>query len=376
MLAFSFTGRLSLARRLVLLSWITGGLARAEQEIPATIVPIGDVSSLGLIEAARQEQSAAWRIDRLVPAHLPPVAVPRAEIQAAIRAYVEADFLRCLTLVQSSALDLERLLEQRHRDPAAQLATVAAACAHGAGDELRARELVRRMLVRELDAPAILKRTTPDFQAVAEDERRALQRLTRISVEVQSSPTLAAIYVDGVLRCRQTPCRIQLIPGEHVVVGEAVGRRPRALTVVLEDDQKLTLALDEAPADEVRRHLGAAIASGTDPASIDISRAAAAAFAARVLVLVWLHKGRAHATLYDRAIDRLVAHVALDDRPNALPAAVRAVVHEWRGNLANSRPILKQPAFWFITAGVALVSGAVVWFVTRPMEVRHDIVFR
>jgi hypothetical protein len=93
---------------------------------------------------------------------------PRTEVELLARAYLNADFLRCLTELQRPSLDLERLLEEGRRSEAASVGLIASACALGAGDDGRARELVRRLLVRELDGPSSL--TTPEFQRLAEAE--------------------------------------------------------------------------------------------------------------------------------------------------------------------------------------------------------------
>jgi hypothetical protein len=137
----------------------------------------------------------------------------------------------------------------------------------------------------------------------------------------------------------------------------------------------VTLVLDEAPADDVRRQLATDLAAGTDPTGVEVSQAASTAFGARVLVLVWQEHAIVHATAYDRAIDRIVAHVAIDSGPDGVPAAVRAVLHEEQG-VARPRPLVKQPFFWLTSSGVALLTGIIVLIATRPVEVQHDVVFR
>src|SRR6185369_17351816 len=174
---------------------------------------------------------------------------------ALARAYLEADFLRCLTQLQSTSLDVDRLLERDRREEAARVGTFAGACALGAGDRPRARELVRRMLVRDLEDGDSLRRTTPEFQSLVDEERAVVRRLGRVAVEIKTTPERADVHIDGKLRCRSTPCRVHLISGEHIVMAEQLGRRSRAMSVQLEEDQRVTLALDEAPADDVRRQL-------------------------------------------------------------------------------------------------------------------------
>jgi hypothetical protein len=345
----------------------------ARAEVPGTIVLIGDIPADGAIEAARQEIPAAWRIARLNPAPAPE-NVPPDESPSLARSYLDADFLRCLTKLQSTALDVDRLLERDRRDEATRVGTFAAACSLGAGDKPRARELVRRMFVRDLEDADTLRQTTPEFQSLVDEERSVVSKLARITVEVQTNPERATVHVDGVLRCRNSPCRVHLIGGEHIVVAERLGRRPRLVDMELDEDQRITLALDEAAADDVRRQLAAALAAGTDPTGIEISQAASTAFGARLLVMVWREHNSVHATAYDRAIDKLVTHVEIDSGPDSIPAAVRAAVHEEQG-AERPRLLAKQPYFWLTITGVALFTGALVFMATRPVEVQHDIVF-
>jgi hypothetical protein len=362
---------MALALVVGLIAGATPNESRAE--VPATILLIGDVPETGAIAAARNEMPASWRIARLVPPVKPPP--PADESRSLARAYFDADFLRCLTNLQSSALDVDRLLEHDRRDEAARVGTLAAACALGAGDKPRAHELVRRLFVRGLEDQDTLRQTTPEFQALVDEERSAVSRLNWVTVEVHSDPDRGSVHVDGVLRCRNAPCRVHVIAGEHLITAERLGRRPRAVAVELDQDQQLTLALDDAPAEDVRHQLLAALSAGIERTDIELDQAASAAFGARVLVLVWQEQTSVHATAYDRTVDRVVAHVAIDAGPDAVPAAIRAAVHEERGVGSGAKPMLRQPFFWLSAAGIALLTGTIVFMANRPTEVRHEIVF-
>jgi hypothetical protein len=345
----------------------------ARAEIPAAIVMVGDISADGAIEAARSEMAASWRMTRLAPAALArETAID--ESQSVAQAYFDADFLRCLTKLQSSSLDVDRLLEKDRREDAARIGTLAAACALGAGDRPRARELVHRLLVRALESAETLRQTTPEFQALVDDERAVVRRLSSVTIEVQTTPDRASVHVDGLLRCRNSPCRVHALRGEHIVTAEQLGRRPRSVTVELDEDQRLTLALDDAPAEDVRSQLLVALASGTPPTDIEVSQASANAFGARVVVLVWPEANSVHATAYDRATDKISTHVAIDNGPDAVPTAIRAAVHEERG-LAGPKPVVRQPFFWLAVTGVALLTGTIVLLANRPTEVKHELVF-
>ena len=341
--------------------------------VPAAIVLVGDVPAEGAVEAAQQEMPAAWRVTRLNPP-TETSSKPIDESQPLARAYFDADFLRCLTKLQSSSLDVDRLLEHDRREDAARVGTLAAACALGAGDKPRARELVHRLFVRGLESADTLRLTTPEFQALVDEERTAVRQLSSVTIEVQTNPDRASIHVDGLLRCRNSPCRVHAIRGEHIVTAQLLGRRPRAVTLDVNEDQRLTLALDDAPAEDVRAQLLVALAAGTHPTDVEISQASASAFGARIVVLVWGEQNSIHATAYDRTADKISAHVAIDAGPDAVPNAVRAAVHEER-EVGGAKPIVKQPFFWLTVAGVALLTGTIVLLSNRPVEVQHAIVF-
>jgi hypothetical protein len=349
--------------------------AYAAQDAPAAVVLIGDLSPAGVIEAASDQVPARWRFERIWPESPSPLA-PLPDVSTLARAYVEADFLQCLTELQRASLDLDKLIERGRRTEAARVGTYAAACALGAGDAVRARELMRRLLVHDLDDPDTLRRTTPQFQALAEEERRAAQKWGRVAVEVYTEPAGASVQVDGIVRCAVSPCRVHMLRGEHLVMAEKLGRRPRALTASFEEDQTLTVALDLAAADEVRRQLTVTLGSGIDPSGIDVARAAASAFGVGTLALVWQRDGRVHTIAFQRGASALT-HVAIDAGSEAVPRSVRSALHEWLSDVgAPPRPMLRQPLFWTTAVGVALLSAAAVFMISRPMETRHDIVFQ
>jgi len=344
----------------------------AATDVAAAVVVVDALPPSGAVEAAREQVPGNWRLEVLKPEVAPPRA-PQPEVQDLARAYLNADFLRCLTELQRASLDLDRMLEHGRRAEAAQVWTFAAACALGAGDEARARELVRRLLARELDDPDTFHRTTPQFQRLTEEERANAQRLGRVIVEMRTDPEGASVQVDGAPRCQATPCRVHLLRGEHVVVSEKLGWRARAVSSLLDEDQNLTIALDPAPADEARRQIAAALGAGVDPSGVDIARAASTAFGVGLLVLVWPRGQEVHATVFQRAGGGLT-HVTIDAGANATPRAVRTALREWHAD-TGPRSMLRQPLFWTTAVGVAVVSAAAVFFVYRPMETRHDIVF-
>jgi len=350
-------------------------------EDPSAIVLIGGVEASGALAAAGGEVPRHWRLETLAPR---PVAAAGAHsrLETLARSYREADFLRCLAGIDRS-LDPDQLLQLGHRAEAAQAGTLAAACALGAGDEGRARDLLRRLSVRDLMQPHLLRGTTPAFQRIADDERQAAQRRGWIAVDMRSNPEGAAIHVNGIKRCPAAPCRVHLLRGEHVLTAEKLGHRPRTLTPVLDGgDHAVTIDLDPASAEETRGQLATALAAGVDPSGVEIPRAAASAFGAGLLVLVWNHNLQVHAAAYQAGSPSLT-HVAVDGDEGA-PRAVAAALHGWRataGSQSDARAerasisMFRELSLWAWGVGVALASIALAFRLHRS-KVRHGVAFR
>jgi hypothetical protein len=333
------------------------------------------------VAAACGEDPRIWGIETLAPRALGGGA-PQAELEALARSYREADFLRCLNRVER-ALDPDDLLRRGQRAEAAQAGTLAAACALGAGDEARARDLLRRLSVRELVEPRLLRDTTPAFQRLADEERQAAQRRGWVAVDVRSEPDGAAIHINGVERCPAAPCRVHLLRGEHVLVAKKLGHRPRTLTPVLEGDHAVTMKLDPASADETRGQLAAALGAGVDPSDVEIPRAAAAAFGVDLLVLVWTRNWQVHAAAY-QARTATLTHVAVDGRQGT-PGAVEAALHGWRAAVGTetaaradrvSISMSRELVVWSLGVAFVIAAIALAFRSHRSKQVRHSIAFR
>jgi hypothetical protein len=351
----------------VTIIWPSGRLAQAvtSPDQPAAIVAIGGVPTDRAIEAAQAQVPARWRLETLVP-NATPAAETLMEEDRLARAYLEADFLRCLAEIEPALMRLDILLGQGRRAEAARIAIFAAACALGAGDEARARELLRRTVARDLLEPTVLRRTTPELQRIAEEERLAGQRRGRVEIEIVSEPAGAQLRVDGIVRCPTTPCRLHLVRGEHAFVAEKLGERPRPLTAELDRDRTLTFELEAASPEETHRQLLAALGAGTDPSAAEIPRTAASALGVGLLVLAWRQKGQVHAVVYQRS-DGVTTHVALADGPHAAARAVTASLREWQAD-ARPRSMFREPLFWVTAVGVALVSAGAVLILSHASE--------
>jgi hypothetical protein len=348
----------------------------AVQDDPSAVVVIGDLAPAGALAAAGREVPGTWRLETLAPRAVSGES-SHAQLDTLAHTYHEADFLRCLNRTDH-ALDPDRLLQLGHRADAARAGTLAAACALGAGDEGRARDILGRLSAREMLETAVLRDTTPSFQRLADEERRAAQHRGWIAVDVRSEPDGAAIHVDGVERCPAAPCRVHLLRGEHVLVAHKLGHRSRTLTPVLEGDHAVTIQLDPASADETRAQLVSALASGADPSGVEISQATASAFGVGLLVLVWTRNLQVHAAAY-QAGSTTLTHVAVDGREGT-PRAIAAALHGWRAQGSPrgggaSISSFREIAFWSWGVAVAFASVALAFRLHRS-KVRHGVAYR
>jgi hypothetical protein len=367
--------------------------AARDAEIPAVVVVVDGLPSEGVLPAAREEMPGSWRLEIVRPEAPPELApAPEPGVDDLLGAYLDADFLLCQNQVHSPSLDPDRLLEHGLRAMAAQVTMVAAACALGSGDVLQARDLVRRLVARELDAPEILRRTTPDFQRLVDSEQQAARAHARVTIQIETDPPGGAVDVDGRSACRSAPCRLRVVPGEHLVRAEGMGMRPRVLGAAFERDGTFRLSLDLASADEAARQLGSFLGGGRDPSSVEVMLAAATAFGAGVVVVTWRRGTETHAAAYQRSVARLT-HVALEATdPGAAAQAVRAALHEWKrgdtcvdpirfgaepaliGGIDSSAPtersLRRRRMFWFATLGALVAGAAAVFLISRANEPR------
>jgi len=288
--------------------------------------------------------------------------------------YLAADFLRCSTVAREPALDLDALLEAQHREAAAATAVFGAACAFGAGEEDLARRLLERAYVAELEVAETLATTTPDFQQLAERVRSSLVSRERVDAALLTRPDGARAVADGgARRCEPTPCALALLPGLHRITVSRLGFSPRAVSAAMDAAEEVTLSLDPAPSGRVREQLAGALAGGLSPGDAELARTASSAFEARVVVVVWERGGQAHALVFDRPRDRVIARVAARG-DGAVATAVGSVIAEWRG-VTEPTPLYEEPLLWIISGAVAVAAGVLVYFLARPPERRYDLVF-
>lgn len=353
--------------------------AQAQAAEPETARPegvvlvVGDTAGEAALVGARRAGGGRFR-GIAIRARAPEAPrAPTAELEGLRAAYLEADFLRCLSRLQSEALDADDLLAAGLRAAATTSLVFGAACAFGAGDESLARARLERASAAELDVAADLAVTNPDFQRLAESVRAAVVGRERVRLRVTSDPTGARVHLDGRRQdCLATPCELTVVPGRHVLGLTHPGHAPRVVSQSIEADAQLGFALDGAAPGTVSAQIEAALTEGAEPDDPVLARAASLAYGARLLVVVFEDEGRTTATAFDRSRDAVVARVTVRGRD--AETAAHAVVREWRG-LTEPTPIARNPWFWIGTAGAAAVTGLSMWLLLRPAPEQHDLVF-
>ncbi|MBK6848851.1 MAG: hypothetical protein IPG96_15385 [Proteobacteria bacterium] len=295
-------------------------------------------------------------------------------------AYFEADFLRCLGMLQRPDLSFERFLERGAGASASTAGVFAAGCAHGADNVELARQLLARLFNHELDVTATLRLMRPDFQRLAEEVRRGFRTQRRVTWLVRTVPVAAEASVDGgVRRCSPTPCSVDVLPGQHVVVLRRLGYAARAVWHDSSAGTIVNASLDEAARPEATEQLVDALARGADPGRPELGRLAATAYGASVVVLAWRGKRAGHAALFDRHVGRVVSRVSVVDPKRTSSAAsadkaVRAAIDEWRGSTMPP-PVYKRPLFWGAVVGAAAATGTIVYLLLRSAQPEYEMVF-
>jgi hypothetical protein len=344
----------------------------AQDVLPAgVVVTLGGLPVADALAGAEATGGARFRGETIAPAAEVAPGSPTPAIDGLRRLYLDGDFLRCLTAMQSGTVEIDRLLADGLREDAGRAAVFQAACAYGAGDESLADAVIRRLFIAGLDASALVE-TTPEFQALAERAEAAVIGRTEAEVHLATRPAQAAVQVDGVpVTCGVRTCSVSLRPGRHVVRVERLGFSPRTVHVDVEGETRRTIALDPAPADEIRAQLARAVASADPPDKGEFIRAVADAFGARVVVLVWGQTGPTRAAVFDRAMGRVVSRASVDEGDSPVRTAAATAVSEWRG-LVEPTTLVEEPLFWITTVGVAAAAGVAVFLLTQPEE-RHYV---
>ncbi|MCA2976960.1 MAG: PEGA domain-containing protein [Myxococcaceae bacterium] len=339
-------------------------------EPPAVVVVSPDDPAL----AARALETEGLPV-RLSSAAMPAMAAAEApgvtdeRVVAARKAWVQADFQRCLSALADDALVTDAL-GRRDATAAARALAWRVACKVGARQPEGARRDAEWLAALGLALPPDVGLMTPDVETLFPAAARAVDQEARVGVTVESSVAGAAVAVDGRPGACIAPCRMELRRGVHVIEVSADGYTPRlAVAAVAAPGVALTLPL--TPADPslasaqwaARRAAGEAVDSGRSARLL-----ATALRASRLVVLAAGEGGLVRGAL---AVDGVVQ--ARGER-EAVPALVTDLLVRGRV-VAPSTPWWKRWPFW-VAVGAAVVATSVttgVVLANRPVTTRVEL---
>jgi len=346
----------------LLLLWTLAPAAAGAQEddgAPLAVTVVVDGEDAGRVRDALRTPPEGLPIEitlGALPQGAEPVPAPTHDepLAAARAAWVGAEFDRCLALLDDDAPIHEALASGR-RAIAARLLFWRVACLVGVGDPTSAAQ-ARRFATFGLDVPPDVGAVSPEVERALGAALEAVAQAPRHAVEIRSEPR-AAVAIDGRPPRCETPCTVDLSPGDHVIALGAPGRVPAWNLVRAGEAEALELTLDEAPPELAARQWAErwiGRAGRESPAAV---RLLAQAVRARrlALLIVDAHEPRLTGVL---AIDGDVAARAEHRAGEALDEAARALLRDLLvegGAVEAAPPVYESPWFWVgIAAGVLI----------------------
>jgi hypothetical protein len=303
------------------------------------------------------------------PAPAPPLPVSDTLAQART-AWVSADFVRCLKLLDDDARVTDALA-RGDRTTAARSLAWRVACKLGARQSDGARRDAEWLAALQLPPPEDVGVMTPDVEALLTGLRRAIDARARVPLTISSQAKDAVVAIDGRPAACIVPCRMELGAGVHVVKVSADGYTSLARPVTV-TGAETAVELTLPPADPAlaatqwheRRAAGDALDAGRSVQLLGL-----ALRAPRLLVLGPADEpGLVRGAL---AVDGVVqARGERDD--------VQALVRDLlvRGRLMEpSIPLWKRWPFWVAVGAAAVATGVTtaVLFVNRPVVTRVEL---
>jgi hypothetical protein len=273
------------------------------------------------------------------------------------------------------------LLASAQRALAARVLFWRVACQLAQGNEAVARETAHLFAVSALDLPPDVEAAAPDVEAAIAAVGREVAKQPLASLSLEANADRATFAVDGSPQACVNPCRIPVVPGNHVIAMRALGRMPETRTVMVSAPAS-TVAFTTTPATpEV------ASAQWTEnfatPAGLDSDRSLSLLQqAARARRLALIDLGGTPALHLEGALGVDGAVVARASRAVSAPGSVgsdaRTLLRDLlvRGHVVDPAPSLfSRPLFWIAVGVVAAGAATATYFVTRPPDQRTEIVF-
>lgn len=337
---------------------------------PSVTVVSPDDQPLAMKAAATPELPVALTVGRVPAAQPTPTTPPDDTLAQARKAWVSADFVRCLKLLEDDAA-VTSALARGDRTTAARTLAWRVACKLSARQADGARRDGEWLAALQLPPPEDVGVMTPDVEALLTGLRRAIDGQLRVQVTVTSPVKDAVVALDGRPAACIVPCRMPLAAGVHVVQVSADGYTPMARPITV-TGAEMTVEVTPPPADpslaatqwHERRAAGDTFDSGRSMQLLTV-----ALRSARLLVV-----GPAEAPGLVRgalAVDGVVQARGERDDVQALVADLLV-----RGKIVEPQtPLWKRWPFWVAVGAAAVATGvtAAVLVANRPVITRVEL---
>jgi hypothetical protein len=319
-------------------------------------------------EAARVERAMAASRDlpvELQVGHLPEAPAPAPDrsalVPAARQKYVNGDFAGCLQSLSGDGL-MPELLATGRRELAARVNFWRVACRVGSGALPAATDEARQFAALGLEVPADAAQATPEVESLVVRALKESAALPKLALEVDASPLRASVSVDGRRGTCVTPCRLEVLPGEHLVALDTEGYLPVARLVTVHERTQVKLEATPAPPEVAAAQWSTRYGGSPWLYSEPSTRLLARAVAARRLVLINVEgTGELHlrGTLASDGTVRAQAERVA--RPANLDVEAQRLLRDLlvSGKVFEpAKPIYKRAVFWVPLA--LAVSAAVI----------------
>lgn len=304
----------------------------------------------------------------VLPAPLP---APRDETSAPLararKAYAAGELEACRAEI--AKLDVASMLAAGARDAAARALALDAACAWGMQATTVARAIAARLAAYGLALPDA--GISPDIEAVIGDAIVAAGNARAREVRVRGEAG-ARLRVDGRAPACALPCRVDLVPGEHVLAVSADGRADahRAIRVpdVVEVEIAQTAASPALAVTQWRARAGLGL-----PATDDVGARLIAQLAGERRVAVLAERRFDHQrSQLDGAliIDGVVAA-----RAKASGGDVAGVLRElaYDAGVLHRPSVVQRPWFWIAVSGATLAIAATITVIVYQPSQRTSL---
>ncbi len=298
-------------------------------------------------------------------------ALPQERIAAARKAYVDADFNKCLEQVADDGA-LTAALGEGDRPNAARVLLWRVACNVGAGKLEPARRAATQLAVSSLQVPAEAGSVSPEVEAVIAKAFGQVAAMKPVPFSVGGTKE-ASVELDGRPTGCTTPCSLEVLEGLHVVRLNADGHESAVRPVRVEAPRgQVDVELPPAAPELAAAQWSARYKNASDVDGARSVRLLSTALRASRLIMLTAEEGaggKLQAVLAtDGAVTARAERSELDGLLNDL--LVRGQVIE------ASVPIYKRPLFWIavVVAAGAAAAGTAIYFTYDPKKITEVVV--